>query len=240
MATKALTVTQQKSELAIVANPLQHFLNLSVVGVAIEADARDVKLNNFTRLEEGENRFRLIEKPVYGAEVWFRRVAVNEETGEALTNDDGTPKMQSEVKRYRAGEPIIVPSEFRGWQKDKARKFIGLLAYNYKSGGVEILTVSQSKLFDDLFDKLKYSPDSVNPFRSDLKIVKKFDAKKLIGGKMMDIYTYTVGQTKENDPSAEMIKAVQSLPFLPDLDALFSGYDPFEVQDAETVTAETV
>jgi hypothetical protein len=219
----------------VLETPLQHFLQLTESGVAIAADARDVKLNNFTRLEEGENRFRLISKPVYGAEVWFRRVAVNEETGEALTNDDGSPKMESSVKRYKAGEPIIVPSEYRGWQKDKARKFIGLLAYNYKTGGVEILTVSQSKLFDDLFDKLKYSADNVNPFKSDLKVTKKFDSKKLIGGKMMDIYSYTVGQTKENDPSVEMLKSIEALPFLPDMDSLFTGGDPFEVQDAEIV-----
>lgn len=240
MSNKAVVKAEPKSDLIIVADPLQHFLQLSEAGVAIEADARDVKLNNFTRLEEGENRFRLIDKPVYGAEVWFRRVAVNEETGEALTNDDGTPKMESAVKRYRAGEPIIVPAEYRGWQKDKARKFIGLLAYNYKTGGVEILTVSQSKLFDDLFDKLKYSPDNVNPFKADLKITKKFDAKKLIGGKMMDIYTYTVGTSKENEPSAEMIQSIKSLPFLPDMQALFSGSDPFEVQEADVLTAETV
>jgi len=232
---KDVAKPNQVTDLQVIESPLQHFLQLTESGVAIAADARDIKLNNFTRLEEGENRFRLIYKPVYGAEVWFRRVAVNEETGEALTNDDGSPKMESSVKRYKAGEPIIVPSEYRGWQKDKARKFIGLLAYNYKTGGVEILTVSQSKLFDDLFDKLKYSPDNVNPFKSDLKVTKKFDSKKLIGGKMMDIYSYTVGQTKENDPSVEMLKSIEALPFLPDMDSLFTGGDPFEVQDAEIV-----
>ncbi len=218
--------------LQIVKSALEQFLQMQEAGVAIDQNAADVRLNNYTRLEEGENRFRVVSRPVYGAEIWFRRAKVNEETGEVVLNDDGAPKMESAVKRFRSGDPIIIPSEFREWQKDKARKFIALLVFNYKSGGVECLVVSQSKLFDDLFAKLKFSEDAVNPFKSDLKIIKKFDSKKLIGGKMMDIYSYTVNQTKENAPSAEMMQALQALPFMPDLDAIFDGSDPFQIEDA--------
>jgi hypothetical protein len=224
----------EKAELVIIDDPLKNFLSLSDSGVAIETNAKEVKLNNFTRLEEGENRFRLVDKPVYGAEVWFRRTAINEETGEVVTGDDGAPKVESAVKRYRQGEAIVTPAEFRGWQKDKPRKFLALLVYSYKSGGVEILTVSQAKLFDDLFEKLRFSADAPNPYKSDLKIVKKFDAKKVIGGKPFDIYTYTVQQTKENEAPAEILAALRALPFLPDMDALFTGGDPFEVQNAAT------
>jgi hypothetical protein len=142
------------SAVAIIDDPLAHFLALAESGVAIPESAKDVKLNNFTRLEEGENRFRLVAKPVYGAEVWFRRISTNEETGEVVTNDDGSPKMESTVKRYRQGEAIVTPADLKAWQKDKARKFIGLLVYNYKSGSIEVLTISQSKLFDDLFEKI--------------------------------------------------------------------------------------
>lgn len=220
------------SAVAIIDDPLAHFLALAESGIAIPETAKDVKLNNFTRLEEGENRFRLVAKPVYGAEVWFRRISTNEETGEVVTNDDGSPKMESRVKRYRQGEPIVTPPELRAWQKDKARKFIGLLVHNYKSGGIEVLNISQSKLFDDLFEKLRHSADAPNPFKSDLKINKKFDAKKVIGGKPFDIYTYTVQQTKENDAPIEVLNALKALPFSPDLDALFGGGDPFEIQDA--------
>lgn len=234
---KEITKTTTNA-VTIVDDPLKNFLALTESGIAIRGDAKGVKLNNYTRMEEGENRFRLIAAPVYGAEVWFRRMAVNEETGEPITNDEGTPKVESAAKRYHSNEPIITPAEFRGWQKDKPRKFLALLVYSYKSGGVEVLTISQAKLFDDLFEKLRFSADAPNPYKCDLKIVKKFDAKKVIGGKPFDIYTYTVQQTKENDPPAELIAALKALPFLPDLEALFNGGDPFEVQDGEIINPE--
>lgn len=234
----APTANGHATDLVLVESLAEHFARLYEAGeTPIDPAAGEIALDNFARLKEGENRFRLLDKPVYGAEVWFRRVVVDEETGEALTNDDGTPRMESRVKRYRPSEPIFVPSELTSWQKDKARKFVGMLVYNYGSGNIEVLAVSNSKLFDQLWKVLRDS-DGNNPFRADLKIHKAKDGPtRKIGGRPMDVFTHQVTLTKENQPPVELLTALQRLPFRPDLSALFAGEDPFAMHAAEVIDA---
>lgn len=205
----------------------EDYLHWQEEGIAIPSDAKEINLSNYTRLAEGDNRFRLVDRPIYGAEVWYRREKVDEETGEVLKRDDGEIIMETKVMRFKPGEPIISPAELRDWKRDKPRKFIGMLVYNYATGSVEILTASQKDLFESLFGILRHSADGMNPFKADFKVQKKHDGKKLIAGRMMDTYKYIVTQSRETNTADEVINALQCLPMRPNLPALYDGEDPF-------------
>lgn len=211
-------------------------------GIAIPADAPDIALDNYTRLQEGENRFRLISKPIYGAELWFRRDRVDEETGEVLLNDDKTPQKESTVVRYRPGAAIIIPIEYKDWQKDKPRRFLAMLVFNFTTNRVELLTASNKALFETLMGILKHNEDNLNPFKANFTITKKFDRKANINGNVIDLYSYTVRQGKESNAPENMIKALGELEFVPNMLAMYEGNDPFEREEItphEELTADS-
>lgn len=228
------------TELSVMNSLLVDFLSLQGLdAVAIPADAPEVALDNFSRLIEGENRFRLIERPVYGAEIWYRRNKVDEATGEVMTNDDGTPIRESHVLRFRAGAPLYTPADLAGWDREKPRRFIAMLTYNYGTRRVEVLVVASKMLFEQMWGILRQGDDKPNPFRCDFTITKKFDRKANIGGQVMDIYTYTTRQGKEKDAPEEVIVAIQGMPFRPNLDAMFDGLDPFALTEYEELPTES-
>lgn len=212
---------------------LDNFYSLVEEGIAIPADAPEIALDNYTRLKEGMNRFRLVGKPIYGAEVWFRRERVNEETGEVEVDDQGNARKESAVVRFRPGAPIIIPSEYKDWGKDKPRRFIALLVYNYDTKRIEVLTAASKSLFENMMGIMRFSEDNMNPFAADFKIEKKHDRKANISGQIVDIYTYTVRQSRETTPPEEVVTALSELDFTPNLLALFQGDDPFAQQFEE-------
>ncbi len=224
----------------ITGNLLEQFTQFQETGVAIPQDVKDLSISNYTRLKEGDNKFRLIAPPVYGSELWFRKDRINEETGEVEVNQETQePYQDRKVLRFMPGAPIITPSELKEWKRDRPRRFISLLVYNYATGGIEILSVTQNKLFEDLFNMLKFDIEANNPYKSDFIIKKTFEANKPIRGKITPIHNYSIKQlgAKEETPK-EIIDALQLLPFVPDLTALFRGDDPFEFEQAEDAEFE--
>ncbi len=228
-----------KTDVVVIENSLlDNFYHLVEEGIAIPADAPEIALDNYTRLKEGMNRFRLVGKPVYGAEVWFRRERVNEETGEVEMDDQGNPRKESAVVRFRPGAPIIIPGDYKDWGKDKPRRFIALLVYNFDTKRIEVLTCANKSLFESMMGIMRFNEDNMNPFAADFKIEKKHDRKANIGGQIMDIYTYTIRQSRETPVPEEVVDALSKLDFTPNLLALFEGDDPFaqEFEAFEEVT----
>lgn len=220
---------------------MDNFQNLMEEGIAIPSDAPEISLDNYTRLKEGDNRFRLVLTPVYGAEVWFRRDKINEETGEIETYDDGTTIRENKVLRFAPGENIMIPEELSSWDKGKPRKFIAALVYNYNTKKVEIMTASNKGLFDNLWMVLKKSDDNMNPFKTIITVNKKFDRKSNINGKSVDLYTYTVRQSRETDTlEPDVFKTLSTMSFKPNMNALFSGDDPFDQKALPEATFEEV
>lgn len=221
-------------------NLLDQFQDLMNEGIAIPADAPEVSLDNYTRLKEGDNRFRLISKPIYGAEVWFRKEKVNEETGEVETYDDGTVIRESKVLRFGPGESIVIPEELSDWDKDKPRKFLAALVYNYGTRKIEIMTASNKSLFENLWQILVFNADNMNPFKTILTVNKKHDRKAVIDGKPIDIFAYTVRQSRETELEKDVYTALGKMEFTPNMDALYSGDDPFDQKALPEATFEEV
>lgn len=208
---------------------LAMYLAMREQGQAIPADAPKVKLNNYTELAEGKNRFSLLAQPIYGAEVWVKQAKVNEETGELEYYEDGSVRYDRKVVRIPAGKAIMVPAVYRDWVKERPRKFMALLVFNHKSSNVEILIVTKKQLFESLESTLRFDADNLNPFKADLKIEMTKDGKqKSFNGNSYQPYNYSVTQTKELPPSEAVKTALLALPTIPNLRALFKGEDPFD------------
>lgn len=111
--------------------------------------------SNYMKLEQGENKFRALDKPIIGYELWI----------------DKKPK------RFRISENIpqeLVSKAAEQMPEDRlnpTKEFWAMPVYNYKTETVQILQVTQQGIMRDI---LTYTSDGDygSPLGYDLKIVR--------------------------------------------------------------------
>lgn len=110
----------------------------------------DLPQGNFAKIEAGENRFRILSKPVIGWLDWD-----NEKKCHRFTNENKPAKPLGD-------SPV--------------RHFWAMKVYNYGSKAVQILEITQKGLMSSIMACAK-DPDWGSPLNFDIKITRKGDGK---------------------------------------------------------------
>lgn len=90
---------------------------------------------DFMKLTEGDNRFRVLEKPIQGIEIWVH-------------TEDGKKK----PTRLRDNDPIIDEGNFVIDQNSRPqiKDFLAMPVYNYNLKAIQILTITQKSILSAL------------------------------------------------------------------------------------------
>lgn len=91
------------------------------------------KPGNYMKLDQGENRIRILSDPILGREWWVR------ENGDIKTRNENFIK-GDRPERVRMDEDLS-PDEF-----DASRHFWAMIVWNYKLEVVQILEITQSTI----------------------------------------------------------------------------------------------
>ena len=102
-------------------------------------------ISNYTKLEEGENRFRILSAPIFGWEDWENKKPIRFEM-------DRKP-----LKPVDAKKPI--------------KHFWSMIVWNYSASKIQILHITQASIRNAL-EKLARDDDWGSPFLYDIKIYK--------------------------------------------------------------------
>lgn len=154
-------------------------------------DAPKGSSQNYAKLEKGENRFRILSKPILGWIDW--------ENNKPLRFD-----MTS--KPSHAVDP-----------KKPIKHFWAFVVWNYKTEKIQILEITQATI-QGAIQSLAQDGDWGNPFMYDIKIVKT--------GEGMET-EYKVNPVPHK-PVDSTVQEAYMMKGAIDLNALYSGGDPFE------------
>lgn len=154
---------------------------------------------NYVKLATGDNKLRIISKPITGWVEWIdkkpTRYPINEEPeGE---DDENPPK-----------------------------KFLAVVVIDHSDDEVKILELTQQSVIKAI-KALAGNPDWGNPFSYDLNIKKSGEGLKT---------KYAVTPSPKKPLAKELVKAAMSKPC--NLDALYEGTDPWDVDGSEVTEYE--
>lgn len=105
--------------------------------------------------------------------------------------------------------------------KDKPKKFMALVVIDRSDDEVKILEITQQSVIKAV-QGLAKNPDWGKPFAYDINVTKKGEGKKT---------RYTVQPSPKKALSKDDIKAANAKPC--NLDALYTGENPWETEDTE-------
>ena len=156
---------------------------------------------NYTRLEQGENKFRILQSPILGYELWVDQKPKRYKMDEQISIDD----VESSDIDERTGEPRL------------PKHFWAMVVYNYNSKRIQILELTQKTILRTI-KGLAMSKDWGSPLNYDISIVRD--------GKGFDT-NYEVIPSPPQKLSKEVEEAWSKLKDKIDINKLFTGDDPF-------------
>lgn len=164
-----------------------------------------VKTGTYMKFEDGENRFRILARPVMGYEYWV------DSTGAIQDRTESRIKGET-YKPVRTKKGAVISPE----QYDASKHFWAMPVWNYKTNQVEILQITQKTILQAIvtFNRME---EWGSPLGYDIQVFKK--------GTKLDT-TYQVTPAPHKPLTEEQKKAFEDTPV--NLEALFSGKDPFE------------
>lgn len=158
----------------------------------------------YMRFEDGDNKFRVLDSAITGWELWvekrpLRRKTAAQFTTEELANADPNPFDPNGARK-------------------RPRYFWAFPVYNYASGKVEILEITQSTIMtgiEGLLDDEEYGKE---PWTYDIVVSRDTESKPIS-------YFVRPKPPKELEPDVKKMayNEVEKI----DLTALFRGEDPF-------------
>jgi hypothetical protein len=166
------------------------------------------KPGQYMKFEQGDNRFRFLDKPIIGNEYWVtegkNRKPVRKREGEAIQTGDIEP-----------GEDV--------------KHFWAMPVFNYKEKRVQVLELTQKGLLKQI-KALSKDEDWGSPLNYDLVVNKQ-------GEKLDTTYTIQPKPAKELDEEIVKVwDEVKKAGF--DITALYRGDDPFTGRTIEDIVAE--
>jgi len=156
---------------------------------------------NYMRLEEGENKFRVLQKPILGWELWIGKKPKRYEMGKSIPVEDADSADLDE----RTGEPRM------------AKHFWAMVVYNYDLDKVQVLELTQKTILRTIRGLAK-SKDWGSPLNYDLSVVKS--------GKGFET-SYDTIPSPPKPLSEEVSKAWKEAEDKIDIEVLFEAEDPF-------------
>lgn len=148
----------------------------------------------YMKFEQGANKFRILTPPVMGWEYW--------------TNDNKPVRLREQPKER--------PADMRLGKDSKIKHFWAFGVWNYNSGKLMILEVTQSGIQQAIADMVA-NEDWGDPQGYDITVNRK--------GEGLDS-EYTVQPSPHKPQPNEATAALKETPL--NLEALFAGDDPFK------------
>jgi hypothetical protein len=150
---------------------------------------------NFMKLQDGENKIRILSKPIVGWVDWKEK------------------KPHRFTMKNKPDKPM---------EKGPIKHFWAFIVWNYNAQAVQLLEITQQTI-QTAITNLSKDSDWGAPFSYDLKINRK--------GKDLDT-EYSVIASPKKDLPDNIKQAALDKPC--NLEALFSGTDPWVVTDTQT------
>lgn len=157
--------------------------------------------SGYMKLEEGDNRVRILTKPLLGFELWINQKPRRIRMTGAFTQEDLD---KADVSSYTG-------------KKRSPAHFWAMTVWNYAEKKVQILQLNQVSIQREIAN-LSNDPDWGSPLDYDISINKR-EENSIVK------YSVTPKPKKELMPDVKQI--IKDTPV--NLDALFDGGNPFEV-----------
>ena len=164
----------------------------------------------YTRFESGENKFRILASAITGWELWVEKKPLRRKTVEEFTN-------------LELSSADIDPFDPNGKRKTP-RYFWAFPVYNYTTGVVEILEVSQATIMRGIESFLNDEDYGAEPWKYDFVVVKDAESKPVQ-------YSVRAKPPKELDP--EIKKQTDEEIAKIDLTELYRSGDPFNPEQKD-------
>lgn len=157
--------------------------------------------SNYMRFEQGENKFRILAKPILGYEGWL---TVKDDSGKEVRRPI-RKRMDEKIVGDELGDP------------EKIKHFWAMPVWNYQEESVQILQITQKTILRTI-RALENSEDWGNPLGYDIGIHR-------VGKDMQDTeYQVVPSPPKSLDKKIKDAFKEKTI----NLEALFDGEDPFE------------
>jgi hypothetical protein len=137
--------------------------------------------SSFFKFQDGENRIRILTKPVIGYEAWI----------------DNKPVRREEVVCSFNPEDVDVDEKYSG--KPKISLFWGFLVYNYNTKQVEVATITQKTVLKAI-ENLANDADWGSPLNYDISVNKVKNGERT---------TYSISPKPAKELSDEIKKAFE-------------------------------
>lgn len=166
---------------------------------------RPTDVGNYTKLEDGENRIRILDSAIVGWEYWV----------EETTNDGKQTR-----KPIRTKELKKVPKEYYS----DAKHFWSFPVYNYKAKRIQILNLTQSGIQKNI-EAIVRNPKWGDPKEYDIVIT-----RTKTGTEKWDVEYYV-----QPDPKEKLEEGVEQLYKDMDIkiEKLYTSGDPFEASSED-------
>ena len=176
------------------------------------------QVGNYMKFEDGQNRIRILEKPITGYVYW------EDAEGNLVPKNEMAGK---------GGKPVRVKSweELFSAQRKAMKGFAAMVVWNYKAEKVQILEVKQVGIMNAL-EALSLSKSWGDVTSFDIVIT-----KTRTGINPTDVEYSVMPEPKE--PVSKEIKEAYKEAHI-DLEALYRGEDPFGVEKTEPEGLEEV
>ena len=157
--------------------------------------------SSYMRFEEGENKFRILTKPIVGWEWWV---------------DDDGDIVERGTSFKKGNKPVRIDMETNmvAEQFENAKLFWAMLVWNYQEEKAQILEITQSSIRSEIEDLIK-DKDWGDPTGYDI-VVERFNE---------EIVRYTV----RPKPHKKFDKKGKDIPKV-NLKALFENEDPYNYE----------
>ncbi len=153
---------------------------------------------NYMKFDSGDNKFRILSKPLIGWEYW---------------NLENKPVRIEGVDKP-AVDPILIKADQQG--NKPIKHFWAFVVYNYKTKAIQILQITQSRVQKGI-QALAASPDWGSPFKYDITVTKS-------GAQLLTKYAVVPSPPAEaSNEVKEAYKAKSPI----NVKALLANGDPF-------------
>ncbi len=170
----------------------------------------EAQTGNYMKFEDGQNKIRILEKPITGYVYW------EDAEGNLVPKNEMAGK---------GGKPVRVKTwdELTNLQRGAMKGFAAMVVWNYNVGKIQILEVKQVGIINSL-EALSLSKSWGDVTTFDIIIT-----KTRTGTNPTDV-EYSVMPEPKEKLSDEVKKAYKDADV--NLDALFKGADPFSKEEA--------
>jgi len=158
--------------------------------------------SRYMKFEQGDNKFRLLEKPIVGWMWWEREEGLVKQSGDKPLPGDKPVRIKNDENAKEEAMGV-------------ARRFWAMVVWNYQTEAVEILEITQRGIQKSI-NALARSKDWGSPFDYDIVIERE--------GEKLET-TYSVRPSPKKELKKEIKETYKEAEIK--IEALYKGEDPF-------------